>query len=96
MDNVKDWLLEVGVKTFGPSAIRGAILGISGWLLAKEGVLSSFGIVSDATAHTTTIFWDKLSVALIVGLPAIIAGVIKTTQHQATQLITKPTEEKPQ
>ena len=92
---MKEWLLEVGVKTFGPSAIRGAILGISGWLLAKEGALSAFGIVSDAAAHTTIIYWDRLSMALIVGLPAIIAGVIKATQHQATQIITKPKEEAP-
>ena len=71
------------------SAIRGAILGLSGWLLAKEGALTAFGIVSDAAAHTTTVYWDKLSSALVIGLPALIAGVIKLTQHQATQLVIK-------
>src|SRR5262245_41349917 len=53
MDNLKVWLVEVGVKKMGPSAIRGAILGLFGWLMTKEGLLASFGIVSDATAHTT-------------------------------------------
>lgn len=84
---MKDWLMEVGVKTFGPSAIRGAILGVSGWLLMKNNALAPFGIVSDAAQHLTTIYWDKLSVAAITALPAIIAGAVKMVQHQGTQVI---------
>jgi hypothetical protein len=96
---MKNWLIEVGLKTMGPSAVRGAILGIAGWLLAREGALSAFGIISDAAAHTTTIYWDKVSIALIAALPAIGAAVIKMTQHQGTQVIqnvTQPKEETPQ
>ena len=85
---MKDWLINIGVKTAGPSAVRGAILGLSGWLIAKNGLLSAYGVVSDAAAHTTTIYWDKCSIAIVAALPAILAGVIKLTQHQTTAIAT--------
>lgn len=87
MDSFKTWLIEIGIKTAGPSAIRGAILGISAWLLAKENVLSAYGIVSDAALHTTTIYWDKVSVALVLGLPAAIAAIIKVGNKHANTAI---------
>jgi len=85
---MKDWLLNVGLKTFGPSALRGAILGIAGWLMARGNMLSSFGIVSDAAAQTTTIHWQQLSIAVIAAFPAVLAGLIKMTQHQVTAVAT--------
>lgn len=100
MGSIKNWLIEMGVKTAGPSAVRGAILGISAWLLAKDNVLSAYGIVSDASAHTTTIYWDKVSVALVLGLPAAIAAVIKVANSHAASAIksaaTPPQGDKPQ
>ena len=81
IDNLKVWLLEVGLKKLGPSAIRGAVLGLASWFIAKEGLLSSYGIVSDAVAKTTTIHWAQVSDALIVGLPALIAIILKLTSH---------------
>jgi hypothetical protein len=84
---MKDYLLEVGVKTLGPSAIRGAILGIAGWILVKNDLLSPFGIISDATQHITTIHWDQLSTASIAALPAVIAAIIKLVQHHTTPII---------
>lgn len=91
MESLKTWLIEMGIKTAGPSAIRGAILGISAWFMAKDNMLSAYGIVSNATLHTTTIYWDKVSVALILGLPAAIAAVIKVTNTHAAAAI-KPSE----
>lgn len=95
---MKDWLIEAGLKTFGPSAIRGAVLGISGWLLVRSDMLDKFGIVSDAAQHITTIHWDKLSMAAIAALPAILAGAIKLMQYhgtQAVQAVTQPKGETP-
>ena len=96
---MKKWLIEVGLKTFGPSAIRGAVLGIAGWLMAKGGMLEPFGIVSDAALNITTIYWDKLSIALVAVIPAIGAGLIKVTQKQGTEVAQKvlpqKTEEPP-
>ena len=84
---MKEYLLEVGLKTLGPSAIRGAILGIAGWLLVKNDLLAPFGIISDAAAQTTTIHWKDLSTASIAALPAVIAAVIKLFQHHTTTII---------
>lgn len=92
---MKDWLINFGLKTFGPSAVRGAILGLAGWLMARENLLTAFGIVSDAAAHTTTLHWDQLSLGVIALLPAIGAGLIKVTQKQTTQAIQPKTEETP-
>lgn len=88
MDQVKTWFMEIGLRQLMPSAIRAAVLGVASWLIAREGMLSAYGIVSDAAARTTTIHWDAVSSALIVGLPAIIAMVIKLTQHTTTAAIT--------
>lgn len=92
---MKGWLVETVIKTFGPSAIRGAILGVSGWLLAKENILAPFGIVSDAIAKTTTIHWEQMSAAVVIALPALIAGVVKMTQKEAQKVI-QPKGETPQ
>ena len=84
---IKTWLVEIGVKQLGPSAIRAMVLGASAWLIARNGFLASYGIVSDAAARTTTIHWDQVSAALIVGLPAVIAMIVKLTQHTTTAAI---------
>lgn len=87
MESIKAWLIETLIKIGGPSAIRGAILGISAWLLAKNNILSTYGIVSDAAAHTTTVYWDKVSVALVLLLPAAIAAVIKMVNSHASSAV---------
>lgn len=87
IDKLKVWFLEIAVKQLGPSAIRAAVLGVASWFIAKEGLLAPFGIISDAVARTTTIHWDKVSDALILGLPAIIAVIIKLTQHTTTAVV---------
>lgn len=83
MDKLKGWLINVAIKKFGPSAVRGAILGLGGWLAAKEGLLSAFGIVYDKTSHILTINLDSLSMLAVAGLPALGAGVIKVLNHHA-------------
>jgi hypothetical protein len=87
MDSLKSWLFEVGVKKMGPSAIRGAILGIFGWILAKQGALATFGIIADQATHTITIHLDQLNMVLIAGLPAVLAAAIKMFNHQANEVV---------
>lgn len=87
MESLKNWLIEVVVKKMGPSAIRGAILGLAGFLAAKEGALGAFGIVYDTSAHIITISLDKLNLALVALLPAAGAAVIKLLNHQAVAVL---------
>lgn len=85
MSSIKLWLIEVGIKKFGPSAVRGAILGIGGWVVAKEGILAPLGILYDQTTHILTIHLDTLSIWAVAGLPALGAGLIKVANHHADQ-----------
>jgi hypothetical protein len=87
MDKLKGWLIDVAIKKFGPSAIRGAILGLGGFLAAKSGLLSSFGIVYDQATHILTINLDAISLLAVAGLPAVGAGVIKVLNHQADEAV---------
>ena len=59
MEKLKGWLINVAIKKFGPSAVRGAILGLGGFLAAKEGLLSTFGIVYDKASHILTVIWMR-------------------------------------
>lgn len=86
---LKNWFLEVVLKKMGPSAIRGAILGLSGWLITKNNLLEAFGVFSDPTAHVTVINWDKLSLALVALLPAFLAAFIKLINHQGKEFFPK-------
>lgn len=90
---MRTWLLEVGLKTFGPSAIRGAVLGIGTFIAAKAGMLSAFGVVYDATTHILSVNLDHLQLALVALIPAIGAGLIKVTQKQTTDIVKPKTED---
>ena len=72
MDSIKAWVVD----TWGPSALRGGVLGICGMLIAHTTLLSKFGIVTDAVTNTTTIHWTKLSDAAVPIIVAVIAGFI--------------------
>lgn len=87
MEKLKGWLINVAIKKFGPSAVRGAILGLGGFLAAKEGLLSTFGIVYDKASHILTVNLDALSLIAVAGLPALGAGVIKVLNHHTDEAV---------
>ena len=89
MDKLKGWLINVAIKKFGPSAVRGAILGLGGWVAAKEGLLAPLGIIYDAATHILTINLDTLSIWAVAGLPALGAGVIKVLNHEGNVVVKK-------
>jgi len=82
---MKDWLTNVMLQKFGPSAVRGGILGVVGWLAAKSGALAHWGVTIQG--HIVSVDGDKVSMAVIAGLPALAAGLIKVVQHHATATI---------
>lgn len=92
---MKDWIIQLAVKELAPSAIRAAVLGVMGWFITKSSLLSAWGVVSDASTHTTVIYWDKVSSALIVGLPVIIAVVIKFLHKGTVDAVQKTPEVTP-
>lgn len=80
---LKTWIIDVLIKKFGPSFIRGAILGLAGFIAAKEGLLAHFGVVYDAASHIVTVNLDTLNIGLVALIPAIGGGVIKVLNHHA-------------
>lgn len=87
MDKIKLWLIGVAAKKMGPSAIRAIILALTTWMIAHDGLLNSFGVVYDQTLHTITIYLDKVNMALVLGLPAVIAALIKMFDHHAVETV---------
>jgi hypothetical protein len=84
---MKDWLIKLGLDEAGPSAIRGAILGAFGYLVAHGSLLAKYGVISDPTTQTTVIHWQQLGPALTLLLPAVVAAVIKLFQVHGTTVV---------
>lgn len=87
MDSLKGWFIEVAIKKFGPSALRGAILGGLGWIAAEHEMLAKLGIVYDTATQVMTIHFNQLTVWAVALVPAIGAGAIKVINHQAVELV---------
>jgi len=95
MNSIKGWLIDVGIKKMGPSAIRGALLGLGGWVIAKHEMLVPFGISYDAATHIISINLDTANIALVALLPAIGASVIKLLNHHASEIVVPKKDENP-
>lgn len=88
MDNLKTWLVEVGIKKMGPSAIRAALAAFVGYLMAHANLLAQYGIVYDKA--TDTIFWHLTTLrewADISGL-GLIAAAFMAAQHHTVAAVT--------
>lgn len=87
MNKLKVWAIEVGIKKFGPSAVRGAILGLTGFLAARHELLAPLGIVYTQATNILTIDFNVMSIWAVAALPAIGAGVIKILNHQGNEAV---------
>jgi hypothetical protein len=85
--NAKLWVVDVLIKKLGPSALRGALLALTTFLIAHANILGSYGVIYDAATGTITLNLGKLSMALILGLPALIAAILKLTSHSASEVV---------
>lgn len=82
---MKDFLVRLGLHVAAPSAVRGAILGIVGFMALKNGWVP--GVTTNAATHVTTIAWSKVSDWAIAGLPALTAAVLKLLSYHGSNLI---------
>ena len=87
MDSLKNWFVEVGIKKFGPSAIRGGIGIVSAYMLAHAGAFEKLGIFYDQAAQTITVHLSALQDGLDVALLASIAGLIKVLNYHGGQVV---------
>lgn len=92
MDGLKRFLLEVGIRKMGPSAIRAAILAVAGFVAAKAELFAQLGIVYDATAKLITIDLAKLdsgAAVLLIGTAGAGGALIKLINHQSNVVVKK-------
>lgn len=90
MDSLKEWLLEVGIKKMGPSALRAGFLAVGGFIAAKAGMFSSFGVVYDKVNHLITIDLNQLNAAAttyLIGSAAAGGALIKMLNHHADEVV---------
>lgn len=91
-ESLKTWLIRVGLQKMGPSAIRAAIAGFAGLLIAKAGLLEQYGVVYDQATHVLSLHLDKLQAWLTVSGLGLITAIFAATQHHAVATV----EGKPQ
>lgn len=88
---MKTWLIEVAIKRMGPSAIRGAILAVSGFLVAKAGVLSGYGVNYDEATKTISVNLAHIeSILTVLVASGGLAGLIKGMNYHAKEIVKKP------
>lgn len=88
MDSFKTWLLEVGLKKMGPSLLKTGLAALVGLLAAHQGMLTSLGIVYDATAQTVTLHLDALQTWLLAGGMGLITALMTASQHHVEAAVT--------
>lgn len=88
IDNLKTWLVEVGIKKMGPSLIKGAMGAGLAYLAAKQGLLAQFGVVYDAAAQTLTLHLDTLQGWILASGTGLIMASLTAAQHTTTAVIT--------
>lgn len=79
--------MDVAIKKFGPSAIRGAILGLCGLLAARSEILAPMGIIYDQATRVLTVHFDQVSLWAMLLLPAVGAGAIKVLNHHSKEVV---------
>src|SRR4051812_42839098 len=88
MENIKAWLIQVGIKKMGPSAIRAALAAFIGIVMAHAGMLEKFGIVYDQASNTLMLHLTALQQwADVTGL-GLLAAAFMAAQHHAGAAVT--------
>ena len=88
MDSIKLWLINVGLKQMGPSLIRAALAFVIGIVAAHQGLLSTFGVVYDASGKTLTLHIDTLQTWLLGGGLGLVTAALTAAQHHTQAAIT--------
>lgn len=93
MDNLKTYFIEVVLKKYGPSFVKGAVAWLFVYLGAHQGILNSHGITWDPSGHTLDIDFDILAGGVWQSLLAMMAGsgglmvLLSSFQHHAAAVV---------
>ncbi|SRR6266700_7081868 len=94
-ENLKVYLLEIGIKKYTPVALAAAFASLGTYLAAHSGMLEQWGVTygvwplqwgqgQDPSGPVILIELDTLKTAILVGIPAIIAVFSRAAQHHTT------------
>jgi hypothetical protein len=94
MDAFKLWLVNVGLKKMGPSLIRAAVAWAVAVVAAHQGMLTTFGVIYDASAHTLTLHIDTLQGWMLGGGLGLITAFLTAAQHHTTAVVTGASQQR--
>ncbi len=90
---MKDWLIQVVVKKFGPSALRAGVVALLTAITAYSGVLEQWGVIVDKVARTITIHFDTMEVVVLGLVMAMLGGTVKVAQATGKEMLPKKEDE---
>lgn len=99
MDSIKTWLVEVGLRKLGPTAMASAISALFALLAAHQGLLEQWGITYGIwplswasgqvpSGHVILIELDTISTSALTLIAALATAAMAAAQHHATAVVT--------
>lgn len=83
LDKLKIYLVEVVLKKYGPSFIKGALGAVCLYISAHTGIMEAIGIGYDPSDNTITLEISKFSAWLLAGGTGVIMAAFTAIQHHA-------------
>lgn len=88
-DNLKIYLIEVGIKKIVPSLIKGGLAALVGLLAAHNGLLSSLGVTYDTTGQVISFNLSAFSHWLeVIALSGTLTGTLTALFHHTGAAVT--------
>lgn len=103
LDNLKNYLITVGMKKYLPIAAMSAVTALGAFLAAHAGVLESYGITygnwplqwptdQSPSGPCILVELDTLSAVGITAIVGLVAAFLRATEHHAATALQSPTE----
>jgi len=87
-EKLKIYLIEVVIKKYGPSFIKGAIGAICTYILAHAGITDAIGLSYDPSDNTITLEISKFTAWAIAGGSGLLMAILTALQHHTEAAVT--------
>jgi hypothetical protein len=88
LEELKTYFIEVILKKYGPSFVKGAIASLFVYFGSHQGLLNSLGITWDASGHTLDIDFDTLGLWAFTAGSGLLMAALTAAQHHTGAVIT--------
>lgn len=86
-DEIKTYLVNVGVKKMLPSLIKTSIMALIAYMAAHQNLLNSLGITWDSQGHTIDIDLDTFSAWALIFVPGAITALMTAISHHTVATV---------